>query len=89
MTLNITILQHTYIGNSASSLPPSENSSGGPENSNGHDDTDSTALAPAVRRPGPEGKDNDSFMHEDVDKDSGRYRFHYSLHWLWYSRLLW
>lgn len=32
------------------------------------DDTDSTALA--IRR-GPEGKDNDSFLHEDVDKDSG------------------
>ncbi|XP_044016437.1 protein phosphatase 1 regulatory subunit 16A isoform X2 [Aphidius gifuensis] len=31
------------------------------------DDTDSTALA--IRR-GPEGKDNDSFLHEDVDKDS-------------------
>ncbi|XP_057319177.1 protein phosphatase 1 regulatory subunit 16A isoform X2 [Microplitis mediator] len=41
-------------------------------NSNVQDKTeesDSTALTPAVRR-GPEGKDNDSFLHEDVDKDS-------------------
>lgn len=38
-----------------------------------NDDGDSSALTPAVRR-GPEGKDNDSFLHEDVDKDSGTYR---------------
>ncbi|XP_031777560.1 protein phosphatase 1 regulatory subunit 16A isoform X3 [Nasonia vitripennis] len=58
--------QHTY-GNPSSNIPPSENSSGGADNV--HDDTDSTALTPAVRR-APEGKDNDSFLHEDVDKDS-------------------
>ncbi|XP_058796579.1 protein phosphatase 1 regulatory subunit 16A isoform X2 [Phymastichus coffea] len=64
--LRLQAQQHTY-GNPAVSLPPSENSSGGLDNT--HDDTDSTALTPAVRR-APEGKDNESFLHEDVDRDS-------------------
>ncbi|XP_043280927.1 protein phosphatase 1 regulatory subunit 16A isoform X2 [Venturia canescens] len=46
------------IGNSASSQQEVTN-----------DDGDSSALTTSVRR-GPEGKDNDSFLHEDVDKDS-------------------
>ncbi|KAJ8664485.1 hypothetical protein QAD02_006147 [Eretmocerus hayati] len=62
--------QHSY-GSSPPTLPPSENSSGGPENS--LDDTDSTSLTPVVRRAAPEGKDNDSFLHEDLDKDSGNH----------------
>lgn len=53
------------------------------------DDTDSTVVASTVRK-GPEGKDNDSFLHEDVDKDSGILRGIICLHWLWFSRLfLW
>ncbi|XP_023246581.1 protein phosphatase 1 regulatory subunit 16A isoform X2 [Copidosoma floridanum] len=58
--------QHTY-GNSGSSMQLSEGSASVLEN--GMDDADSTALTQAVRR-APEGKDNDSFLHEDVDKDS-------------------
>ncbi|XP_058796580.1 protein phosphatase 1 regulatory subunit 16A isoform X3 [Phymastichus coffea] len=70
--LRLQAQQHTY-GNPAVSLPPSENSSGGLDNT--HDDTDSTALTPAVRR-APEGKDNESFLHEDVDRDSALPRQH-------------
>lgn len=40
-------------------------------------------------RKGPEGKDNESFLHEDVDKDSGTFQMYSCLHWLWFSRLLW
>lgn len=50
------------------------------------DDTDSSVVASNVRK-GPEGKDNDSFLHEDVDKDSGTLRRSICLHWLWFSRI--
>ncbi|CAD6204049.1 GSCOCG00009864001-RA-CDS [Cotesia congregata] len=38
-------------------------------NTNVENKTEESDLSPAVRR-GPEGKDNDSFLHEDADKDS-------------------
>ncbi|XP_033215164.1 protein phosphatase 1 regulatory subunit 16A isoform X2 [Belonocnema kinseyi] len=62
--------QQTYVSISApkTNTPATETNGGTTEGAG--DDTDSTALAPAVRK-GPEGKDNDSFLHEDVDKDSG------------------
>ncbi|XP_012283633.1 protein phosphatase 1 regulatory subunit 16A isoform X2 [Orussus abietinus] len=56
--------QQTYIG----SIAVSENTTNVRDGAT--EETDSAALTPAVRR-GPEGKDNDSFMPEDVDKDSG------------------
>ncbi|XP_033215165.1 protein phosphatase 1 regulatory subunit 16A isoform X3 [Belonocnema kinseyi] len=61
--------QQTYVSISApkTNTPATETNGGTTEGAG--DDTDSTALAPAVRK-GPEGKDNDSFLHEDVDKDS-------------------
>lgn len=45
-------------------------------------------MTPAVRK-GPEGKDNESFLHEDVDKDSGTFQTYFCLHWLWFGRILW
>jgi len=53
----------------------------------GDNETDSSALTPAVRK-GPEGKDNESFLHEDVDKDSGTFQMYFYLHWLWFSQVL-
>lgn len=43
-------------------------------------------MTPAVRK-GPEGKDNESFLHEDVDKDSGTFQTYFCLHWLWFGRI--
>lgn len=63
-----------------------ENNIGGSENS--HDENDSVALTPAIRR-APEGKDNDSFLSEDVDKDSGTQQGFLGLYWLWFCRVLW
>ncbi|XP_066581704.1 protein phosphatase 1 regulatory subunit 16A-like isoform X1 [Prorops nasuta] len=58
--------QQTYVNIPTPNIPPNENSASTQEVTN---DSESTALTPAVRK-GPEGKDNDSFLHEDVDKDS-------------------
>ncbi|KAM0733970.1 Protein phosphatase 1 regulatory subunit 16A [Formica fusca] len=57
--------QQTYVGAPAPSIPPLENST----QEIGDHETDSSTLTSAVRK-GPEGKDNESFLHEDVDKDS-------------------
>ncbi|GAB1862199.1 Protein phosphatase 1 regulatory subunit 16A [Camponotus japonicus] len=57
--------QQTYVSAPAPSIPPLENST----QEVGDHETDSSTLTPAVRK-GPEGKDNESFLHEDVDKDS-------------------
>ncbi|XP_011299917.1 protein phosphatase 1 regulatory subunit 16A isoform X2 [Fopius arisanus] len=56
--------QQTYAG-PTSTDPPTSNSTNTQEAK--ADEPDSTALT--VRR-GPEGKDNDSFVNEDVDKDT-------------------
>ncbi|KAL6432630.1 hypothetical protein ACFW04_006228 [Cataglyphis niger] len=57
--------QQTYVGAPAPNIPPLENNT----QEVGDHETDSSTLPPAVRK-GPEGKDNESFLHEDVDKDS-------------------
>ncbi|EZA52656.1 protein phosphatase 1 regulatory subunit 16A isoform X3 [Ooceraea biroi] len=57
--------QQTYVSAPTPSIPPLENNT----QEAGDHETDSNALTPAVRK-GPEGKDNESFLHEDVDKDS-------------------
>ncbi|XP_025153098.1 protein phosphatase 1 regulatory subunit 16A isoform X7 [Harpegnathos saltator] len=57
--------QQTYVSAPTPSIPPLENNT----QEVGDHETDSSALTPAVRK-GPEGKDNESFLHEDVDKDS-------------------
>lgn len=67
-------------------LPQTENSTNTQDVVN--NETDSSTLTPAVRK-GPEGKDNDSFMHEDVEKDSGTLQFFLCLYWLWFRRTLW
>nr|XP_050858533.1 protein phosphatase 1 regulatory subunit 16A isoform X5 [Vespula vulgaris] len=59
--------QQTYVSIPTPNLPQTENSTNTQDVVN--NETDSSTLTPAVRK-GPEGKDNDSFMHEDVDKDS-------------------
>ncbi|XP_048514811.1 protein phosphatase 1 regulatory subunit 16A isoform X1 [Athalia rosae] len=59
--------QQTYVGTPTQNVTPSENSTNMIDGTT--EDTESSSLTPAVRR-GPEGKDNDSFLHEDVDKDS-------------------
>ncbi|XP_011503232.1 PREDICTED: protein phosphatase 1 regulatory subunit 16A isoform X2 [Ceratosolen solmsi marchali] len=64
--LRLQAQQHTF-GNPTTNLSTSENSMGGSDNAN--EETDSTALTTTVRR-APEGKDNDSFLNEEVDKDS-------------------
>ncbi|KAH0953815.1 hypothetical protein HN011_011422 [Eciton burchellii] len=57
--------QQTYVSApSTPSIAPLESNT-----QEGDHETDSSALTPAVRK-GPEGKDNESFLHEDVDKDS-------------------
>lgn len=58
----------TYVSPPTPSIPPMENST----QEVGDHETDSSALTSAVRK-GPEGKDNESFLHEDVDKDSGTF----------------
>lgn len=45
--------------------------------------------APSAVRKAPEGKDNESFLHEDVDKESGIFQNMLNSHWLWLSRILW
>ncbi|XP_070153925.1 protein phosphatase 1 regulatory subunit 16A isoform X7 [Polyergus mexicanus] len=75
--------QQTYVGAPAPSIPPLENST----QEIGDDETDSNTLTSAVRK-GPEGKDNESFLHEDVDKDSGTFQMYSYLQWLWLSRIL-
>lgn len=73
----------TYVSAAKPNIPPLENST-----QEGDHETDSSALTPAVRK-GPEGKDNESFLHEDVDKDSGTFQMYSCLHWLWFGRILW
>lgn len=76
-------LFQTYVNAPTPSIPPMENNTQGV----GTHETDSSALT-AVRK-GPEGKDNESFLHEDVDKDSGTFQMYSCLHmWLWFSRIL-
>lgn len=60
-----------YVSAPAPSIPPLENNS----QEVGDHETDSSALTTAVRK-GPEGKDNESFLHEDVDKDSGIFQMY-------------
>ncbi|KAK0076565.1 hypothetical protein PV325_005174 [Microctonus aethiopoides] len=60
--------QQTYVTPTQSDAPLSGNNTNGQDSTT--DESDSTTLTPAIRR-APEGKDNDSFLHEDVDKDSG------------------
>lgn len=74
----------TYVSTPTTNIPPLENST----QEVGDHETDSSALTSAVRK-GPEGKDNESFLHEDVDKDSGTFQMYSCLHWLWFGRLLW
>ncbi|XP_067214981.1 protein phosphatase 1 regulatory subunit 16A isoform X1 [Linepithema humile] len=58
--------QQTYVSGSAPNIPPLENST---QEVGNHETDSNSAMTPAVRK-GPEGKDNESFLHEDVDKDS-------------------
>ncbi|XP_063995166.1 protein phosphatase 1 regulatory subunit 16A isoform X2 [Diachasmimorpha longicaudata] len=58
--------QQTY-GGPTSTDGPTSNSTNSQETK--PDDPDSAALTSSARR-GPEGKDNDSFVNEDVDKDT-------------------
>lgn len=51
-------------------------------------ETDSSTPPTAVRK-APEGKDNESFLHEDVDKESGTFQNMLHSHRLWFSRILW
>lgn len=73
--LNNLFFQQTYVTPTTTELPMVNNSTINGEKKS--DDTDSTALA--IRR-GPEGKDNDSFLHEDVDKDSGILKNYFYFH---------
>ncbi|XP_076668308.1 myosin phosphatase targeting subunit 75D isoform X1 [Andrena cerasifolii] len=59
--------QQTYVGGSTANIAQSENDVSARENSNS--ETDSSTPPTAVRK-APEGKDNESFLHEDVDKES-------------------
>ncbi|XP_043263353.1 protein phosphatase 1 regulatory subunit 16A-like isoform X3 [Colletes gigas] len=59
--------QQTYVGGSTANMPKTENEFNARENTN--NETDSNAPPTAVRK-APEGKDNESFLHEDVDKES-------------------
>ncbi|XP_034173551.1 myosin phosphatase targeting subunit 75D isoform X3 [Osmia lignaria lignaria] len=59
--------QQTYIGGPTVNVPSSENEISARDNAN--NESDSGAPPTAVRK-APEGKDNESFLHEDVDKDS-------------------
>ncbi|XP_015111959.1 protein phosphatase 1 regulatory subunit 16A isoform X3 [Diachasma alloeum] len=58
--------QQTYAGPTSTDAPTSNNANTQEAKT---DDPDSAALTSSVRR-GPEGKDNDSFVNEDVDKDT-------------------
>ncbi|XP_046144492.1 protein phosphatase 1 regulatory subunit 16A isoform X2 [Osmia bicornis bicornis] len=60
--------QQTYIGGPTVNVPSSENEIIARDSAN--NESDSGAPPTAVRK-APEGKDNESFLHEDVDKDSG------------------
>ncbi|XP_034933971.1 protein phosphatase 1 regulatory subunit 16A isoform X2 [Chelonus insularis] len=62
--------QQTYVAPTTKCMEPLPSANGTNLQDKTSDESDSAALTPAVRR-GPEGKDNDSFLHEDVDKDSG------------------
>ncbi|XP_076391516.1 myosin phosphatase targeting subunit 75D isoform X5 [Megachile rotundata] len=68
--------QQTYVGGSTANVPPSENEVSARENAN---ESDSSAPPTAVRK-APEGKDNESFLHEDVDKDSENSTVTYALY---------
>ncbi|XP_053992410.1 protein phosphatase 1 regulatory subunit 16A-like isoform X1 [Hylaeus volcanicus] len=59
--------QQTYVGGSTTNVPQTENEFSTRENTN--NETDTNAPPTAVRK-APEGKDNESFLHEDVDKES-------------------
>ncbi|XP_051169443.1 protein phosphatase 1 regulatory subunit 16A isoform X2 [Leptopilina boulardi] len=61
--------QQTYVSMTAPVTNAPATESNGETREVADDDTDSTVVASTVRK-GPEGKDNDSFLHEDVDKDS-------------------
>lgn len=80
----MTHIFQTYVSAPTPNVPPMENNT----QNVGEHETDSSALTPAVRK-GPEGKDNESFLHEDVDKDSGTFQMYSCLHWLWFGRILW
>lgn len=67
-------------------MPQTENDISARENSSS--DIDSNAPPLAVRK-APEGKDNESFLHEDVDKESGIFQNMLHSHRLWLSRILW
>ncbi|KAK0162338.1 hypothetical protein PV327_008683 [Microctonus hyperodae] len=69
--------QQTYVTPTQSDTPSSGNNINGQDSTT--DESDCTALTPAIRR-APEGKDNDSFLHEDVDKDSGTFQINFCLH---------
>lgn len=76
----------TYVSGSTTNVPQSENEANVRENTSS--ETDSSAPPTAVRK-APEGKDNESFLHEDVDKESGIFQNMLNSHWLWLSRILW
>ncbi|XP_017788366.1 PREDICTED: protein phosphatase 1 regulatory subunit 16A [Habropoda laboriosa] len=59
--------QQTYVGGTTANVPQTESEANVRENTNS--ETDSSAPPTAVRK-APEGKDNESFLHEDVDKES-------------------
>ncbi|CAK9800273.1 Protein phosphatase 1 regulatory subunit 16A [Anthophora plagiata] len=59
--------QQTYVGGTTANVPQTESEANVRENTNS--DTDSSVPPTAVRK-APEGKDNESFLHEDVDKES-------------------
>lgn len=80
------IFFQTYVGTSNTNAQQSENEANVRENTSG--ESDCSAPPTAVRK-APEGKDNESFLHEDVDKESGILQNMLHSHWLWLSRILW
>ncbi|XP_060822503.1 protein phosphatase 1 regulatory subunit 16A isoform X1 [Bombus pascuorum] len=59
--------QQTYVGGSNANVPQSENEANVRENTSSETDSN---VPPTAARKAPEGKDNESFLHEDVDKES-------------------
>lgn len=76
----------TYVGGSTTNVPQSENEANVRENTSSETDSN---VPPTAARKAPEGKDNESFLHEDVDKESGIFQIMLNSHWLWLSRILW
>lgn len=84
--LRIQAQQQTYVSGSGASIPVQENEISPREITSS--ESDSMAMSTAVRK-APEGKDNESFLHEDTDKESGTFQNLLCLHRLRFCRTLW